>query len=181
MRYLQLWCRRMLLICSLALIWDQASFSQSVHVARSRLGVAPLTQAIEPGRPVLVREIADLTTKSRWLLLRNAVNPGGPGRLMQEKIENAGLATPGSAGGHIDSSLRDTSVLPPIIRAGDRLVISEQSLKLDARFDGVAMQPSAAGGSFHVRLKFNGKIMIAIAQAPGRATLCPLAEQGGAR
>jgi flagella basal body P-ring formation protein FlgA len=64
----------------------------------------------------------------------------------------------------------------PVIRAGDRLVVEENTAVIEARLEAVALGPAALGSSFDVRLKLGGKVARAVALAPGRAAFQAHAE-----
>jgi hypothetical protein len=184
MRYFNRGYRGLFLICALGLSASsckQVRCAQSVQTTKSASGRAEVTVEITSSRPELVREIADLNNGSRWLLLRDASNPGGPGRLMQENVENADLTDQSRKAILRKVSKSDAVPQCAIIRAGDRLLIEEHSPVFDARFEGVALQPAVAGGSLAVRLTVNGKIIRAIAKAPGRAIVQRQAEKKAAQ
>jgi hypothetical protein len=57
----------------------------------------------------------------------------------------------------------------PVIHAGDRLIVEENTRLVEARLAAVAMGPAIAGAPLDVRLTIGGKVMRAVALAPGRA------------
>lgn len=117
---------------------------------------------------LVVREIDDPHTGARWLLMRDRNHPAGPGRLVLIATANrqAGQNEPGGA----ISPASTEMVLPrPIIRAGDRLVVEENTAVIEARLEAVALGPATLGSVFDVRLKMGGKVARAVAMAPGRA------------
>ena len=65
-----------------------------------------------------------------------------------------------------------------MIRAGDKLVVEEHSLTTDAYLEGVALGPAGQGTALNVRLSIGGRVVRAVAVAPGRATLEAAAETG---
>jgi hypothetical protein len=112
----------------------------------------------------ILREIDDPHNGDRWLLIRDDNHPAGPARLVlvsgarvtQRKTRQA---APGA----------DTP--PPLIRAGDRVVVEEHSSVVDAHLEAVAMEPAWAGSAFNARLSIGGQMVRAVAAAAGRATL----------
>lgn len=129
--------------------------------------------AAAPVRPVLpgevLRQIDDPAGHGSWLLIRDPVHRAGPGRLiwvprggpaMEPATEAAAAAPPQNA-------------LQPVILAGDRLVVEEETPVVDARLEATALNPAPAGASLHVRLEIGGKVVRAIAVGPGRARLAP--------
>jgi hypothetical protein len=113
----------------------------------------------------LVREIDDPNNGDRWLLTRDESHPGGPGLLMLVSTAPINPAAPRRStrtGPEVD--------LPaPIIRAGDRVILEENTPVVEARLEAVAMGPALAGAPFSVRLTIGGRVVRAVAITPGRA------------
>jgi hypothetical protein len=127
----------------------------------------------EPVYGEAVREIDDPHTGDRWLLLRDPGHPGGPGRL--ERVRGQGNTAREKGHGGLDpASYRIPQ--SPVIRAGDRLVIEEDTTVISSRLAAVALGPAVIGASFEARLQIGGKVVQAVALAPGRAAF-----QGEAR
>jgi hypothetical protein len=122
----------------------------------------------------------DPQTGHRWLLERQMSEPGGPGRLVLAGVSagsnerpNAGSRAAVAGKGAAGKSAAEI----PVIRAGDRLVVEESTPVAEARLEAIALSPASAGLPLRVRLKIGGKVVRAIALAPGRAKLAP--ETGG--
>jgi len=120
----------------------------------------------EPVYGETVREIDDPHTGDRWLLLCDTTHPGGPGRLVllgrqgnDARHERPGGSEPASA----------QAKLTPVIHAGERLIVEEDTAVVSSRLEAVALGPAAIGSAFVVRLKIGGKLLQAVALAPGRA------------
>jgi hypothetical protein len=116
----------------------------------------------------VVREIDDPHSGARWLLLRDADHPGGPGHLIQvslvkSEFSHGKLTSPVPAPG--------PATTRPLIRAGDSLIVEENTALAEARLEAVALGPAVLGSRFDVRLKIGGKVVRAVALAPGRAVL----------
>jgi hypothetical protein len=113
---------------------------------------------LEPVPGEIVREIDDPHTGARWLLMRDPSHPAGPGRLV--------LA--GGFRNHLRPG--DPGVEPSrtVIRAGDRLVVEENTPVVEARLEAVALGPAVLGSPLEVRLKIGGKVVRAVALGPGR-------------
>jgi hypothetical protein len=130
----------------------------------------------------VVREIDDRATGDRWVLVRDVANPGGPGRMLRvaggdgdsgEKIAGAGLHSSAQSAAHAAAA---PPVAPPMICAGDRVMVEEHSAVVDARLEATAMGSAGMGAEFQARLKIGGKMVRVIALGPGRAELAPEAK-----
>jgi hypothetical protein len=109
----------------------------------------------------MLREIDDPNNGDRWLLVRDASHPAGPGLLLLVSSTRA-----------VTTHSTPTAETPaPIIRIGDRVIVEENTALVNARLEGVAMAPASAGLAFSVRLSIGGQVMRAVAIAPGRAAL----------
>ena len=132
------------------------------HVMISSPG--PSSAFPSPGGEI-VREIDDPRNGDRWLLMRDESHPAGPGRLRLVSTLRGGRMDPSQA--RQTAPAADTP--PPVIRAGERVVVEENTAVVEAHFEAVAMGPAWAGSSFNVRLSIGGRVMRAVAQGPGRA------------
>jgi hypothetical protein len=118
-------------------------------------------------QPVL-RQIDDPGAHGIWLLTRDPNHPAGPGRMvwvpdrvrLQEGSGNAASAA-------LPEPLR------PVILAGDRVVVEEETPVVDARLAATALNPAPAGMGFNARLEIGGQVVRAIAVGPGVARLAP--------
>jgi hypothetical protein len=117
---------------------------------------------------LVVCEIDDPHSGARWLLLRDRNHPAGPGRLVLIATANR-QAGQGEPGGTISPMATELIPLRPVIRAGDRLVVEENTAVVEARLEAVALGPATLGSTFDVRLKMGGKVARVVALAPGRA------------
>ena len=103
------------------------------------------------------REIVDPCLGGRWQLVADAQHPERPGRLVQV---NAGVfrarspIPPGSAPAPATSS-----AALPVIRAGDRISVTQQTSILRSRLQAVALESSAAGQTLRVRLLGGGQTL----------------------
>jgi len=131
----------------------------------------------ELARSEIVREIDDPHTGVHWLLLRDARHPGGPGRLVasadspQPEGRNQAGTTRMGGGPTAQPSEPDLISYHPLIHAGDRLMVEESTPVVEAHLEAVALGPAALGSVFNVRLKIGGRVVRAVAVAPGRANL----------
>jgi hypothetical protein len=128
--------------------------------ARS-LDSAPSTQSTAGN---ITREIHDPASGSRWLLVRPADHPGGPGRLLLVGDLGMSVLDPGLP-------IPPARSLVPVIHAGDALLVEEHTGLLDARLEAVALGPARKGAPLRARLKLGGRIVRVIASGPGRASL----------
>jgi len=121
-------------------------------------------RACPGGAPVYVqREIKDPHSGTRWLIIRNAQHPAGPALITAER-ENT---KPGP------SSITGNRAPSAVIHGGDHVVVEEHTPVAESYLDGVALGAAIAGTAFDVRLKIGGKVVRAVAMAPGRAALMP--------
>jgi hypothetical protein len=126
------------------------------------------------GSRLLLREIDDPSSGTRWLLVRGKTNSGGPGRLE--------LASPQRNLGALGMQAKTTSVAQskpqPIIRPGDKLVVEEHSATADAYLEGAALGPAWLGSGLNVRLSIGHRVVRTVAVAAGRAVLEGATEVG---
>ena len=123
--------------------------------------------------PVL-REIDDPHNGDRWLLQADPDHPGGPGRLVRISALGMEIGVPGAQQGRskaVPAPLPESLNL--VIRAGDRIQVEASSAVAEVRLEAVALGPAPAGAAFNVRLKIGGRIVRAMALAPGRAAFQP--------
>ena len=120
-----------------------------------------------------IRMIRDPHNGMRWLLERAPGNSAGPGRmiLLNDQVVS-----------HLDVLIggrprTDRVAEPPVIRSGDRLVIEERSARVEARLEAISLGTAVQGAEFNARLAIGGKLVRAVALAPGRAAF---ASGGGA-
>ena len=145
--------------------------AKSHEVPICELRVAALPEgAAESAR--LLREIDDPSSGTRWLLVRDRTNPGGPGR-MERAPQGRDPGIPGrqakAAGGPQCKPVM-------IIRAGDKVVVEEHSATTDAYLEGLALGPAGLGSGLNVRLSIGGRVVRAVAVATGRAVLAGVTE-----
>jgi hypothetical protein len=126
----------------------------------------------------VIRVIDDGATGDRWLLVKNAGDPGGPGRMVRvasanaRSKEEAGSELARHGAQHAMNAAAGSAV-HPVIRAGDRLIVEEHSAVVDARLEAIATGSAVVGAEFEARLKIGGKVVKVMALAPGRAELAP--------
>jgi hypothetical protein len=137
--------------------------------AQVELKPGPASSAAPPAGEVL-REIDDPNTGYRWLLIRDSDRPGGPGRMV--RLSNAQVEARPEAGAGV--SLREgRGQSPPVIRAGDRLIVEESTALVEARLEAVALGSALTGSPLNVRLVLGGNVLRAVALGPGRAAFVP--------
>ncbi len=115
----------------------------------------------------LVREIDDSSVGLRWLLLRNTDVPGAPGRLMPVRAARTRSRAEQFAP---NASVARRAL---VIRAGDPLIVEEDSSVVRLRLEAVAMTPAAAGELFKARLRTGVAGVSVIAVGPGCARMAP--------
>ena len=155
------WALTGMIACSVGFAASGASVAQSLSPSAGDRPSQSTIRSFCTGCTV-VREIDDPHSGQQWLLLRDPAHPGGPGVLAsRDSVQSNG-------------KLEGAIVrLHPAIRAGDRLTVEQSNTKFDLRLEGVALSPAALGGQFRVRLVWGGKVVEAVALAPGRAVESP--------
>jgi len=157
------------------------SDAQAEIVPRAMRSSSPARSDEDPRSGAVVRVIDDPSTGNYWLLERDPRHPGGPGRLVLVP-RKAGADGPGRAGedaGSPDAAEAPVLIqLTPVIRAGDPLIVEENTPVVEARLEGVALGPAVLGATFEARLRIGGKVVRAVALGAGRAAF---ADEIGAR
>ncbi len=110
----------------------------------------------------VVREFRDPASGARWLVVRNTEDPAGPGRLILADIP--GRQRDGLPHGKPSASS---------VRPGDSVAVEEHTAAVDISLEAIAIDRAAIGSLFRARLKIGGKVVRAVAIAPGRAALAP--------
>ncbi len=119
----------------------------------------------------LLREIDDPSLGQRWLLYRDSRHPQGPGRLVA-----VGASAPAQLRASSSPPEIATAASRPVLRAGDPVILEESTPIVEARLEAIALAPACKGSPVKVRLLLGGKVLEAIAVAPGRVALAPHAE-----
>jgi hypothetical protein len=112
-----------------------------------------------------LHEIRDPHSGVCWQLLPNAAAPAGPAR----------MTAAGSGEGACTRIAGNQDAQRFAIHRGDRVVVEEHTRSVDARLEAVAMGSAVAGSFLDLRLTIGGRVVRAVAIAPGRAALPPAA------
>jgi hypothetical protein len=145
-----------------SLCFGGASGSCQKQVGTFSIPDAPREQMGLHGQTAAIAEIDDPHSGVRWELMRDPNHPGGPGRLTQ---------MPGKENGNGKPGMKVPSRPAPVIRAGDRIAIDEDSSVAVIHLEAVALRPGSIGSDIPVRLKQGGSLFHAVVVGPGRATL----------
>jgi hypothetical protein len=117
---------------------------------------------------VALRVLRDPAVDSScWILKRDPNHPQGPGRWVQAPINESSIRSGKADSDHASGIL--TMPVHPVIRPGDRMVIEESSDLVETRLQAVALGRAAPGEFLEVRLRMTGKVLRAVALAPGLA------------
>jgi hypothetical protein len=148
--------------CGLCVLAAGAGFAQAPAAT-----VRPAAGQAAAGGPAF-HEIDDPHSGARWLVVRDAEHPGGPGRLIPL----------GAGHRHADLPLHAAKVAmaAPVIRAGDRIVVEEHTDVVDAVLEALALGPAVEQGALNARLRIGGRVVRVVALAPGRARLAAKVE-----
>lgn len=137
------------------IVWATA-LALSLVIARAQSVSTPHSAVGSPQH--ILRAITDPHTGQQWLLVANEENPAGPGRLVMASCFAA----------H-----RDARITAFAIHAGDKIVVEEHGLAMDAYLEATALETAAVGSQFKVRLKIGGRVLKAVALGPGKAEVQP--------
>lgn len=156
----------LLILATLAIGGQTAGITQSGPRVLDALQTAQVRASVPDE---VVREIDDPHTGTRWLLIRDPRHTGGPGRLLlAESTRNPARQ---------EADLKPSRVEPrPVLHAGDRLIVEENTQVVESRLEAVALGPAVIGSVLNVRLSLGGKVVRVVALAPGRAMLQPREE-----
>ena len=105
-------------------------------------------------------QIRDPHSGARWLVVSNPASPGGPGRMI-----------PGNDSAVAEETSSQKNLPVAVIHRGERVVVEEHTPMSDAYLEAIAVDAAAVGSPLDVRLKIGGKVVRAVAIAPGRAAL----------
>ncbi len=133
-------------------------------------GLAVLAQAPAVGKQAgtpAVREIDDPHSGIRWVLVKDAEHPAGPGRLVPVGVGEYGMRK-------LTGS--EDVVALPVIHVGDRIVVEEHTERVDAVLEAVALGPAVEQGWFRARLRIGGRVVRVVAVRAGHAMLAANAE-----
>lgn len=104
-----------------------------------------------------------------WRLLSNPGAPAGPAQLVVAKSSEDSCVPYVRA--------QAEQVAPGFaIHRGDRVVVEEHTRAVDARLEAAAMGSAMVGSSLDLKLRIGGRVVRALAIAPGRAVLMPATE-----
>lgn len=126
-------------------------------------GAAP-APALKVGRaaaPPAVEAIQDPATGYGWELVRGP--DGGPGRWIRSAAPPSFNRGAGEAKRRCEAS--------PVIRAGERLLVAEDTPRARVRMVVVALEPACLGRTLRVRAAIGGRVLRAVALGAGRARL----------
>jgi len=150
-----------ILVTAAPLAFGQAAASSTSRPRHLIFSSAPVSTSTVRGNEIL-REIDDPRNGDRWLLVRDDSHSGGPGLLV---LVSADRLQPRQAMPAL------AAAQPPIIHAGDHVIVEENTAVVEARLEATAMSPAQAGSPLNVRLTMGGKVLRVLAAAPGRAVL----------
>jgi hypothetical protein len=132
------------------------------------------------------REFFDPCLRSHWQLQTNPAHPEQPGRLVLVNPNGAHPGQPARAPGELVSPTSHFvegrinpahAASPPIIRAGDRVIVNQQTRVLHAHLSAIALESATPGQRIRVRLAagtpsarvLDATIITVLATAPGQA------------
>jgi hypothetical protein len=125
--------------------------------------ICGLSAQESPAGGQVVSRRTDPATGARWALVRDAGHPATLARWVL-----TGTARIGQAG-----TSPAAKAEKPVIRAGDRIVVEEQTAVVDAWLEATALTSAGSGDPLQARLTIGGRVLGARAIAPGRAEIQP--------
>jgi hypothetical protein len=116
-----------------------------------------------------VRIIDDPGTGHRWLLVQQVAHPEAPALLPQMPDNHSCSELPLEDFERQSPATANRKLARRVIHPGDFVILSEDTPVSDARLEATALQPAATGEALTVRLKLGGRLLRAVATAPGHA------------
>ncbi len=157
----------------LALALSAIVWAPTAGAEEGRPNAAPLavvtTVAPELAAGAVFKEIDDPNSGQRWLLVEDPGHPGGPGRLISLRSDEA-KAKPGKNAVRVAKA-------NPVIHAGEAVQVEEHTGVVDASLQAVALSSAIPGEMLRVRLRIGGRVVKARALAAGRAALEPAGDR----
>ena len=163
----RLWLAVLATAWALAVLVQVAGGAQTAP--RTLLSSPVSGQAGQPGSGRVVREIDDPHSGNHWLLIDDPNSPGGPGRMILSSTVPADAVKPGPDGATTAGHPLAIRTQPmPVIHSGDRVVVEENTARVEVRLEAVALGPAVSGSSLNVRLTIGGSVVRTVALGPGR-------------
>src|ERR1035441_7719585 len=131
----------------------------------------------QSGHPVagrVVREIDDPHSGNHWLLIDDPNSRGGPGRMiLSSTVPADGVQSmpDGATAAGQPQAIRTQPM--PVIHSGDRVVVEENTARVEVRLEAVALGPAVGGSPLNVRLTIGGSVVRTVALGPGRVAFAP--------
>ncbi|HEV2486417.1 MAG TPA: hypothetical protein VGT08_12865 [Terracidiphilus sp.] len=157
---------------ALAVLVQVAGGAQtSAQTRQSSLASVQTEQSVAS---IVFREIYDPNSGDHWLLIHDPIRPGGPGRMVLASIASVKAGQPGPDGA-IPAGLRQVNRAQPlpVIHSGDRVIAEENTARVNARLEAVALGPAVSGSPLNVRLTIGSNVVRAVALGPGRVSFAP--------
>jgi hypothetical protein len=108
-----------------------------------------------------VSERTDPGTGARWVLMRDAEHPAA---LAHWVLVEAGVERAAGAGA-------EATGRKLMIRAGDKIVVEEQTSVMSAWLEATALTSAGSGGELRARLAIGGRVLAVRAIAPKTAEM----------
>ena len=148
----------LLLLCS----WPVAALKPATDPsAAPQMRIEVRGQAVEASHPQIPggnvgtqtqsqRQIVDPCLGTRWQLIADSQHPERPGRMVLLTSGVYRVSNPSHDGSTLPPAPVPTAL--PVIRAGDRITVLQQTSILRARLQAVALESAATGQTLRVRL-----------------------------
>jgi flagella basal body P-ring formation protein FlgA len=94
--------------------------------------------------------------------------------MVQASIAPVEAGQPGPEGASpVGPRLMNQAQPMPVIHSGDRVIVEENSARVEARLGAVALNPAVSGSPLNVRLTIGGNVVRTVALGPGRVAFAP--------
>jgi hypothetical protein len=143
-------------------VWPRLQTRFALRATGALFVAAALASALPvrvlPAQEPASGERIDGQTGAVWALVRDRAHPADlPRWLLVE------------AGNTMDDAARPVRREPPVIHAGDRIVVEEHTAVADARFEAMALTSAPKGDRLRARIAIGGRIVLAQAIGAGEA------------
>ena len=118
----------------------------------------------------VLRSFDDPGTAQQWFLLRDPSQPARPAKLIVV-VHHRSDRTDRVSGRRSHSVTEGSGSDLPLVRAGDKIVLSEHSPGVESRFEATALSTASLGHVVSVRVDVWGRVLQAVVTGDARAEI----------